>query len=94
MLISIIAFIVVIGVLVVIHEAGHFGMARLLGAPVEVFSVGFVKLLWGFERGGTDYRSIRRLTVLCKAPLSPRDIRIARRCGPLLSRCGLGVVPA
>ncbi|MGD8955904.1 MAG: hypothetical protein PVJ03_01130 [Chromatiaceae bacterium] len=45
-------------------------------------------------RGGTDYRSIRRLTVLCKAPLSSRDIRIARRCGPLLSRCGLGVVPA
>ena len=56
MLISIIAFIVVIGVLVVIHEAGHFGMARLLGAPVEVFSVGFGRRLWGFERGGTDYR--------------------------------------
>jgi regulator of sigma E protease len=56
MLISIVAFIVVIGVLVVIHEAGHFGMARLLGAPVEVFSVGFGRRLWGFERGGTDYR--------------------------------------
>jgi len=56
MLLSIIAFIVVIGVLVVIHEAGHFGMARFLGAPVEVFSVGFGRRLWGFERGGTDYR--------------------------------------
>ena len=56
MLVSVIAFIVVIGVLVVIHEAGHFGMARLLGAPVEVFSVGFGRRLWGFERGGTDYR--------------------------------------
>jgi regulator of sigma E protease len=55
-LISIAAFIFVIGVLVVIHEAGHFGMARLLGAPVEVFSVGFGRRLWGFERGGTDYR--------------------------------------
>jgi regulator of sigma E protease len=31
-------------------------MARLLGAPVEVFSIGFGKRLWGFERGGTDYR--------------------------------------
>lgn len=56
MLVSVFAFIVVIGVLVVIHEAGHFGMARLLGAPVEVFSVGFGRRLWGFQRGGTDYR--------------------------------------
>ena len=56
MLLSLIAFIVVIGVLVVIHEAGHFGMARFLGAPVEVFSVGFGRRLWGFERSGTDYR--------------------------------------
>jgi len=56
MIISVLAFIVVIGVLVVIHEAGHFGMARFLGAPVEVFSVGFGRRLWGFESGGTDYR--------------------------------------
>jgi regulator of sigma E protease len=55
-LISLAAFIFVIGVLVVIHEAGHFGMARALGAPVEVFSVGFGRRIWGFERGGTDYR--------------------------------------
>jgi regulator of sigma E protease len=55
-MLTLIAFIFVIGVLITIHEAGHFGMARLLGAPVEVFSVGFGKRLWGFERGGTDYR--------------------------------------
>jgi len=55
-MLTLVAFIFVIGVLITIHEAGHFGMARLLGAPVEVFSVGFGKRLWGFERGGTDYR--------------------------------------
>ncbi len=55
-MISFLAFFFVLGVLVVIHEAGHFLMARALGAPVEVFSVGFGKRLWGFERGGTDYR--------------------------------------
>jgi regulator of sigma E protease len=56
MVTSILAFIFVLGVLIVLHEAGHFGAARLLGAPVEVFSVGFGKRLWGFEHRGTDYR--------------------------------------
>jgi len=56
MLTSILAFVFVIGVLITIHEFGHFAVARILGAPVEVFSIGFGKRLWGFERGGTDYR--------------------------------------
>lgn len=56
MLISILATVVVLGVLIVLHEAGHFLVARLVGARVEVFSVGFGKRLWGFRRGETDYR--------------------------------------
>ncbi len=56
MLVDFLAFVFVLGVLVVIHELGHFLMARLLGAPVEVFSVGFGRRLWGIRRGGTDYR--------------------------------------
>jgi len=56
MIVNILAFFFVLGVLVVLHEAGHFLMARALGAPVEVFSFGFGKRLWGFTRGGTDYR--------------------------------------
>jgi regulator of sigma E protease len=53
---TLLAFIVVIGILVVLHEAGHFLAARAVGARVEVFSVGFGKRLWGFKRGDTDYR--------------------------------------
>lgn len=56
MITNILAFIFVLGVLIVIHEAGHFAAARLVGAKVEVFSVGFGKRLWGFRRGDTDYR--------------------------------------
>lgn len=56
MVVNLLAFIFVLGVLVVLHELGHFVVARLLGAPVEVFSVGFGKRIWGITRGGTDYR--------------------------------------
>lgn len=50
------AFIVVLGVLIIVHESGHFLAARLCRAEVDVFSVGFGKRLWGFKKGGTDYR--------------------------------------
>ena len=56
MVINLLAFFFVLGVLIVLHEGGHFLVARLLGAPVDVFSVGFGKRIWGIERGGTDYR--------------------------------------
>jgi len=55
-MISFLAFFLVLGVLVILHEAGHFLVARFLGAQADVFSFGFGKRIWGFERGGTDYR--------------------------------------
>jgi regulator of sigma E protease len=42
--------------MVVIHEFGHFIVAKLFGIRVETFSVGFGKRIWGFKRGDTDYR--------------------------------------
>ena len=50
------SFIVVLGVMIVVHEFGHYAVAKLLGVRVEVFSVGFGKRLLGFRRGETDYR--------------------------------------
>ena len=53
---AVIAVAVVLGVMILIHEWGHYAAAKLLGVRVEVFSIGFGKRLLGFRRGETDYR--------------------------------------
>ena len=53
---SVLAFVFVLGFLVLIHELGHFLVARYFGIRVEVFSLGFGRRLWGVKRGETDYR--------------------------------------
>ncbi len=53
---TIVAFLIVFGILVFIHEFGHFFMAKLVGVRVEVFSFGYGRRLFGFKKGGTDYR--------------------------------------
>src|SRR5260370_38879000 len=47
---------VVLGIMVLVHEFGHFAVAKLCGIRVEVFSIGFGKRLFGIKRGDTDYR--------------------------------------
>src|SRR2546426_12254145 len=46
----------VLGVLVFVHELGHFHVAKWLGVQVLSFSIGMGPRLFGFRRGGTDYR--------------------------------------
>jgi regulator of sigma E protease len=53
---TILAFTFVFGILVFVHEFGHFFMAKLAGVRVEVFSFGYGKRLFGFKKGDTDYR--------------------------------------
>jgi regulator of sigma E protease len=53
---TILAFTVVFGILVFVHEFGHFFMAKLAGVRVEVFSFGYGKRLFGVKKGDTDYR--------------------------------------
>jgi regulator of sigma E protease len=51
-----IVFVLVLGGMIVIHEFGHFIVAKLFGIRVDVFSVGFGKRLFGVKKGDTDYR--------------------------------------
>ncbi len=53
---TILELLIVLGIMVLVHETGHFLMAKLCGIRVEVFSIGFGKRLLGFKHGDTDYR--------------------------------------
>jgi len=55
-LISIISVAVILGFMILIHEFGHYAVAKLLGVRVEQFAIGFGKRLIGFRKGETDYR--------------------------------------
>jgi regulator of sigma E protease len=53
---NVFAFVLVLGVLIFAHEAGHFLLAKLFRVRVLVFSFGFGQRLFGLRRGDTDYR--------------------------------------
>jgi regulator of sigma E protease len=55
-LVSAAAFIVLMGLMVVVHEFGHFAVAKLCKVRVEAFSIGFGPRLFGFKYGDTDYK--------------------------------------
>jgi regulator of sigma E protease len=50
------AFVFAIGLIIFVHEAGHFAVAKAFGMRVLAFSLGFGKRVWGFRRGETEYR--------------------------------------
>ncbi len=53
----VVPFVVVLGILVFVHELGHFAVARMCGVKVDVFSIGFGKELWGRrDRQGTYWK--------------------------------------
>lgn len=52
---TIVAFIAVLGILILIHEWGHFIVARLSGVGVERFSIGFGPVLWRIKGKETEY---------------------------------------
>jgi regulator of sigma E protease len=50
------SFLVVIGIIIFIHEFGHFSMAKIFGIPVATFSLGFGPRLFGFKYRETEYK--------------------------------------
>jgi len=54
--VTVLAVSVVLGIMVLVHEWGHFIVAKAFGVRVEIFSIGFGTRLWGYKRGDTDYR--------------------------------------
>src|SRR2546422_646328 len=53
---NIVVAVLVLSVIIVIHELGHFAVAKFFKIKVETFSVGFGPRLLGFRKGDTDYR--------------------------------------
>jgi regulator of sigma E protease len=54
--VGILAAVVGLGVMVFVHEWGHFVAARICGVRVDVFSLGYGNRIFGWRRGPTDYR--------------------------------------
>ncbi len=52
---TLVYFLIVIGILVFVHEFGHFIMAKRAGVRVEKFSLGMGPKLFGYKKGDTDY---------------------------------------
>ena len=61
-LVSALAFIVLVGVMILVHEFGHFVVAKLCRVRIEDFSFGFGPRLFGVKYGDTDYK-------VCALPL-------------------------
>ena len=55
-LLPLLAPLLVFGVVVFVHELGHFLAAKAVGIYAPVFSLGWGRRIWGFRRGETDYR--------------------------------------
>lgn len=52
---NIILTILILGIIIVLHEFGHYIMAKLFNMPVLEFSIGMGKRLWGIKKGETTY---------------------------------------
>jgi regulator of sigma E protease len=93
-MVSVVSAIVVLGVLIFVHELGHFIFAKLFGVGVEKFSLGFGPKLVGFRRGETEYLIsafplggyVKMVGESPDAELSPEDLTRSFQAKPPLQR--------
>ena len=90
-----------LGVVVFLHELGHFIVAKLCGIRVEVFSIGFPPKLWGIKRGDTEYRIslvlvggyVKLSGVEFEEGVDPRSVKDGYYASPIRTRlavCAFG----
>jgi regulator of sigma E protease len=55
-MVTVVELLIVLGIMVLVHEFGHFAVAKLCGVRVETFAIGFGKRIVGFRKGETEYQ--------------------------------------
>ena len=102
---AIVPFIVLLGLLIFVHEMGHFLVAKFFGVRVEVFSLGFGKKILKYKHGDTTYAlSLIPLGGYVKmfgddpnAPIAEEDKKYSFTHKPVFQRIGVviaGISPA
>ncbi len=93
---TLLAFLVTLGVLVVVHEYGHYRVARACGVKVLRFSVGFGKVLWRRQKGDTEFvvsllplGGYVRMLDEREAPVAPHERHQAFNLKPLWQRAAV-----
>ena len=54
-MLTLLYLILILGLLIFVHEFGHFILAKMNGVYVYEFSIGMGPRIWGFKKGETDY---------------------------------------
>lgn len=93
-MIALLSFLLALGILITIHEYGHYRVAVACGVKVLQFSVGFGKVLWRWQRpGGTEFMLCAlplggyvRMLDEREAPVLPHDRHLALGSKPLWAR--------
>jgi regulator of sigma E protease len=95
---TVLAFLVTLGVLIVVHEWGHYRMARACGVKVLRFSVGFGRTLWRHQRSPDDTEFVVAALPLGgyvkmlderEDPVAPADLHMAFNRKPLRQRAAI-----
>ena len=71
--VNILLFVLILGVIILVHEGGHFIFAKLMGVYVYEFALGMGPKIWGFKKGETEY-NIRAIPIGGFCQLAGEDL--------------------